>query len=145
MPPQALPTGGLKQMVQDIVNRTGWASGNALGFQVQQYTTGSNNNAAVSSFDSGTPSKYPTLLIRGYEPTQITDIRSLTTVREQLVSGVNALTFTTSTPLGEAYVETAISMMGKTPSSDAQYDANTTGSDGKYVTCLLYTSPSPRD
>ena len=94
---------GLEDIVQELVDRNGWAAGNAMAFVISQVS--GTNYRELESFD-GEPANAPKLRIRfkalndGSEPTVIT-------ARDKLKEVVNGLTATGGTPIVDAYYEAA--------------------------------------
>lgn len=95
----------LKAVIQEIVNRAGWASGNALGLQL----TGTGPQFYTA--DRSQTSTRPVLSII-YKSTDAND--GISTARQVLIDTVNGLSFSGGTPLNETYYETALYMLGQT-------------------------------
>lgn len=97
-------------MMQTIVNKAAWTPDNAVGFRLRSSaTTNTSSTAAFQNFEA-TTSLRPTLEVK-YR-ISVTDLSKLKTVRDELWQEIQALDFTTNTPLGAAYVETMRYMMG---------------------------------
>ncbi len=110
----------LKTVIQEIVNRAGWASGNALGLQL----TGSGPQFYTA--DRSQTSTRPVLAII-YKSTNAND--GISTARQVLIDTVKGLSFSGGTPLSESYYETALYMLGEkawygranSPAADSDY------------------------
>lgn len=102
-------------IVQSVLNNSGWASNNAMGFRLRstETTTAASNNGSFYARDAGQASKYPTLLIKGTQ--RYTDLSQLRTVRDDLWSVIDGITADGGTPLGAAYAEAARYMLGVEP------------------------------
>lgn len=91
----------LEPIVQELVNRSGWQSGNAMAFIITKRSA--NNYRSFETFDSE-PVNAPKLRITyqaqvgDSEPTYIT-------ARDKLKESVNSLTATGGTPIVDAYWE----------------------------------------
>lgn len=59
----ACTTGDFASVVQAIVGRSGWTSGNALGLLAYQNVGGANTNASYYAYDAGSSGYYPTLTV----------------------------------------------------------------------------------
>lgn len=97
---QKVTSPDIKDIVQDIVNRSGWASGNAMGFVLDE----DNKNRAVESHDDN-PNQAPKLSIT-YRSTAAT-ATSVTTVRDRLIELVNDIPTSGATPVTETLYEAA--------------------------------------
>lgn len=128
--------GAVTQQVQSIVNRADWNSGDNIVFRLSNSTL-TNHDVSIRALSSdGLVSTNPALYVRGYQKDKVTDLRTLTTVREQLTSAVNALTYANGTPLGRAYLETARSMMGMSKAASSTADVGTQDGSGRYITTV---------
>lgn len=97
--------------VQYLVNRAGWAPGNAMGFMMRSNVTASSNNGAFLSFEGASTSSRPYLTVKGRQ--RFTDLSKLKTVRDEIWEELAALNVEGGTPLGAAYVETMRYMLGQ--------------------------------
>lgn len=96
--------------VQNILNKSTWAPGNALGFNIQVSSGTSTNTAAIRSKDS-TKGGAAQLVISGTQ--QFTDLSKLKTVRDEIYEEITKMTATSGgTPLADAYQETMRYLMG---------------------------------
>lgn len=120
---------------QEVVNLSGatpWASGNALGFRLINNGTVT-NPASFYTMDKGGVAKAASLKVNWIEPV-VTNLSTITTVRDDLEVALNALNTTGGTPLAAAYAEASRYMYGIAPSAQGQYVANVvSGSPTKYV------------
>lgn len=101
-------------LVQEIVNRSGWVSGRAMGFRLRQKaapsSTSVNNNLDFLS-DDASGSAGPTLTVK-YQ-TIVRDLSTFTTVREELNNYLQTtMPFNAATPLATAYSEVGRYLMG---------------------------------
>lgn len=94
---------GLAPIVQEIVNRGGWQSGNAMAFMVEKVS--GNNMRELESYN-GEPANPPKLRIN-YRATSDRSDPSLITARDKLKEVVAGLTATGGTPIVDAYYEAA--------------------------------------
>lgn len=156
------PTGGnlvedktyaipVTEAVRDVVNKSGWAAGNAMGFRLRHSNT-TNNTAAFYS-RNGASSKAVQLEINWRE--RVTDLRNLETVRDQIEAAVNGLTVPSGTPLGSAYAEASRYLYGlgasandavamkpyKNGGAPADYDARVVNDTTAGSTSVKYISP----
>lgn len=102
---QALKTPDLKTVVQEIVNRSSWASGNAMAFiiEAQGNSSGPRNVEARET----APGKAPFLRVT-YQTTTTTTRK----VRDELKAAIVAMTAGGSTPIVDALYEGALYMRG---------------------------------
>lgn len=100
----------VSSLVQTIVNKSGWVSGNALGFVLSH---DKDNGPSLYTYEKGGASR-PVLEVV-YRSTDIADASY--TKRDVLIKMVNDLDTPSNTPLNESYYETARYMMGM----DAEY------------------------
>ena len=101
----------VKDMVQSAIPTTGTTSVSTLGFVLGN--TGTTHSAAsIYAVESGT-SKGATLTVNWTG--EIRDLSALTTVRKELTTQVNNLTFKSSTPLGAAFSEVSRYVYGMKP------------------------------
>lgn len=105
-------------LVQDIVNKSGWASNNAMGFRLSNTTNTSDDPVFYSR--EGSASKSMALSVSWKET--ITDLSKLMTVRDDILKDLD-LTVEGGTPLGAAYAEASRYMLGMTP--DVSYTTTT--------------------
>jgi type IV pilus assembly protein PilY1 len=132
----------VKDLVQTIVNRSGWSSGNAMGFQLMNNLSGSANSGNLQLVDANSSLANAMRLVVDWTET-VTDLSKLITVREDLGSELTAakLNVTGSTPLAAAYGEASLYMHGLTPShspSRPQFiDPRTVDASGKYESPVL--------
>ncbi len=103
-----LTTADLSPIVQELVNRSGWQSGNAMAFQFSY--GGGSAMRELESFN-GEPSNAPKLKVV-YEAKAGTDATFIT-ARDKLKEIVNGLTATGGTPILSAYYEAARYMRGE--------------------------------
>lgn len=61
-------TPNIKSVVQEIVNRSGWTSGNSMAFFISDNATSSNATRSAHSFETGTSAQRPTLTITYITP-----------------------------------------------------------------------------
>ncbi len=113
-------------LVQEVVNRSGWASGNDMAFQLG-YSSGAGARGAVSYNQSAINS--PRLVVHYQVQTAAT---ALTTVRDELIRLVSdEIIASGSTPIVETMHEAALyfkgesALYGKNRSSSSSYDNNT--------------------
>lgn len=101
-------------LLQDVVNRSGWAASNAVGFILGSSTTASSNPLAFVSRNSSTTAAHPKLWVTYSQ--RVTDLSQFKTVREEIWEEMSVLKnsgmVAGGTPLGAAYVETMAYMMG---------------------------------
>lgn len=123
--------------VNSIIQRSGWVSGNALGFRLSN-TTGTNYpNAALTSVRKGAASAMY-LMITYQSPTRITNLTGKMTARQGLAGDVEAFLWAQGgTPIGDAYGETARYILGMTP----LYDTTVTTDLGGNLTSATYKVP----
>ena len=94
----------LSELVNAVVDRSGWTSGNSLAFILEVL----DGNLKASSYDgSNVP---PTLVLVGQEDS-ISSISN--TVRAELISAVNGLTASGNTPVVDALYESALYYRGE--------------------------------
>lgn len=103
----------LTTSIQSIVNRTGWAAGNAIGFRLNNTSTAKADTGSLKLYDANNNiAKAFTLLVE-YEET-VTNLSILQTVRDDLLAEITptGLAVTGGTPLGAAYAEASLYMYG---------------------------------
>jgi type IV pilus assembly protein PilY1 len=96
------PAVGLKEIVKEIVDRTGWSSGNDMAF-ILETTTSTDRRARTYNND---PQRAPRLEIT-YESTGAVSGGGAVTVRDNLIDIVNALPSNDWTPITEVFYESA--------------------------------------
>ncbi|MBI3546353.1 MAG: VWA domain-containing protein [Gammaproteobacteria bacterium] len=104
---QALTTPSLTSVVQEIVNRGGWAQGNAMAFLIQAQG-GSSGPRNVYGYENSA-GKAPFLRIV-YQATTDTTRK----VRDELKAAIVAMTAGGSTPIVDALYESALYLRGNT-------------------------------
>lgn len=101
-------------LMQGVVNRSGWAASNAVGFVLGSTTTASSNPLSFVSRNSSTAAAHPKLWVTYSQ--KVTDLTQFKTVREEIWEDMsvlkNAGMVDGGTPLGAAFVETMAYMMG---------------------------------
>jgi type IV pilus assembly protein PilY1 len=127
-------SGELKTVIQEVVNQTGWNAGNALALIVNGSLTGSSFPRAYQA-DYGASAAASLSIV--YDSDNPAD--AVRRVRQDLLDLIKNYTFTTSTPLGEAYYETARYMLGYS----AQYGKSSLWSDAaaSQNSSQVYISP----
>ena len=100
-------SGELKTVIQEVVNQAGWTGGNALALVLNGSLTGTTFPRAYQA-DYGSSSAASLSIV--YDSDNPAD--AVRRVRQDLLDLIKAYTFTTSTPLGEAYYESARYMLG---------------------------------
>jgi len=105
-PNAKLTTPDIKTVVQEIVNRSSWASGNDMAFII----TGSGTRI-VYSFD-GTPTKAPVLRVT-YQTNASPTASNNITVRQRLKDIVNAMQASGSTPIVDTLYEGGLYFRGQ--------------------------------
>ncbi len=132
----------IKDIVQQIVNQTAWASGKNLGIKLQH--TGSTNRAATI-YASDNNSKAPFLTIEWTSEAETSNLSSIVTVRDQIEQAVTDLAVPSSTPLGATFAEASRYMYGLQPYNTAtgNYDSRTVTNEG--TNSATYISPISQD
>ncbi|HEX5276584.1 MAG TPA: PilC/PilY family type IV pilus protein [Fluviicoccus sp.] len=129
----------VKTMVQSVVNRSGWASGNAMGFRLTNSSTAKADTGSLELFDANKDlSKAFSLIVEWTET--ITNLSQLRTVRDDLLAEITpaGLAVDGGTPLGSAYAEASLYMYGMHTSHDNQgeeayIDPRTVDSNRDYI------------
>jgi len=103
---QALTTSDLKTIVQEIVNRGGWAENNAMAFLIEGQSPSSDGPRNVNGYENSA-AKAPFLRIT-YQATTDTTRK----VRDELKEGVVGMTSTSGTPIVDALYEAALYLRG---------------------------------
>jgi len=129
------------EAVRDVVTKSGWAAGNAIGFKLRHSNT-TNNNATFYARNAST-TKAAQLEVNWRE--RVTDLRNLETVRDQIEAAVNALTVPSNTPLGAAYAEATRYLYGMSPylngGAPTDYDALVVNDPTAGSSTVRYVSP----
>lgn len=108
------PAVSVKAAVQAIINKAGWAPGNAFGFDIR--TAGTTTKPASFQSYELSPGKSAQLVVSVSQ--KITDLTKLRTVRDEIFEELSAMSPTTgATPLADAYQETMRYMLGLNASS----------------------------
>lgn len=118
--------------VRKVIGKSGWSSGNSLGFTLR-HTNTANNSA---NFYSRNKSSSKTVQLEINWRERVTDLRNLETVRDQIEAAVQALSVPSGTPLGAAFAETSRYMYGMQP-------WNRDGGAPTDYTALAVTDPNP--
>ena len=118
--------------VRKVISKSGWASGNSLGFTLRHRNTA--NNSAIFYARNRSSSKAVQLEINWRE--RVTDLRNLETVRDQIATTVAALTVPSGTPLGAAFAEASRYLYGMQPRN------RDLGAPTDY-SALVVTDPAP--
>ncbi len=104
-----MTTADLSPIVQEIVNRGGWKSGNAMVFLLSRLS--GNALRELESYN-GEPASAPTLRVRYKVNIGSSPEETFITAREKLKEVVNNLTASGGTPIVDAYYEAASYMRG---------------------------------
>lgn len=113
----------VKPLVESVLGRAGWASGNSLGLRIYNDPNLTNSTSyPYTSFASVSDSTAaaPYLQINYQWPTVVTNLTTgALTAREGLAADVEAFLWAEGgTPIGDAYGETARYLLGMTPRYD---------------------------
>ncbi|HEX5361032.1 MAG TPA: hypothetical protein VFW49_08105, partial [Fluviicoccus sp.] len=131
-----------KSLVQSIVNRSGWSSGNAMGFRLGNNVQLASASSDVAFFDATKNISYAFSLLLEWKET-VTNLTKFRTVRQELVDELTptGLNVDGGTPLGAAYAEASRYMYGMHTSHDSQgeeayIDSRTVDDNRDYVSPL---------
>ena len=115
---ESFATSDITSIVQEIINRSGWASGNSMGF-IFETTTGTR----IAETADGDSSKSPVLEIK-YQTTIETPFK---TNRQRLVELVNELPASGATPIASTMLEAANYWRGEDVDFGLARGGNSTG------------------